>query len=424
MSNIVIIGTQWGDEGKGKVIDILSQKSDYIIRFQGGNNAGHTVVVNGQEFIFHLIPSGILHKDKVCVVGNGVVIDPEVFLNEVNQFNKNDLNIKKRLKLSLLCHIIFPYHRILDKLREKKRAQRIGTTGRGIGPCYADKINRCGIRLIELIRPRIFKEKLKDNLKEKNEIFRKVYNHPGFSFNQIYKEYSSYAKLLRPFASNISDLLNQAVADRKSLLFEGAQGVFLDIDFGTYPYVTSSSTIASGIYSGSAMVPFKIDKVVGVAKSYTTRVGQGPFPTEFSSKFGEFIRNKGSEFGATTGRPRRCGWFDAVMVAEAVRLNSISELAIMKLDILDNLKKIKVCVAYKYKGKVFKRYPYDPEVVSRGLCLWKEFSGWNQVTKEIRQYSDLPKTARNYIKGLQDLVCANIFMVSVGSNRDQVISLD
>jgi len=421
--NIVIVGTQWGDEGKGKVIDIFSKNCDYIIRFQGGNNAGHTVVVKGEEFIFHLIPSGILHKGKICVIGNGVVIDPEVLLREIRELDKKGIDVRNRLKISLLCHIIFPYHKILDKLREKRRNQKIGTTGRGIGPCYADKINRCGIRMIDLSRPHIFKDKLKDNLKEKNAIFRKVYNHPGFSFNQIYKEYLNYAEYLRPFVNNVSNLLNRAVADKKSLLFEGAQGAFLDIDFGTYPYVTSSSTIASAICSGSGVGSSKIDKVVGVAKSYTTRVGQGPFPTEFPSKFGEFIRNKGNEFGATTGRPRRCGWFDGVMVAEAVKLSGICELAIMKLDILDNLKKIKVCIGYKYRGRIFKRYPYDPEVISKGSCLWREYSGWSQDSGEIREYSDLPKNAKDYIKGLKDLLCVNVCMVSVGSNRAQTIYL-
>jgi len=421
--NIVIVGTQWGDEGKGKVIDILSGSSDYIVRFQGGNNAGHTVVVEGEEFIFHLIPSGILHKDKICVIGNGVVIDPGVLIREINELSKKGICVKDRLKISLLCHVIFPYHKILDRLREKKRTYRIGTTGRGIGPCYADKINRCGIRIIDLLRPVIFKEKLKDNLKEKNAIFKKVYNHSGFSFSRIYNEYLDYARIIKPYVDNVSDLLNRAVASKEYLLFEGAQGAFLDIDFGTYPYVTSSSTIASGICSGSGVVPFKIDKVIGVAKSYTTRVGQGPFPTEFSSKFSDIIRKKGNEFGATTGRPRRCGWFDAVMVKEAVKLNGISELAIMKLDVLDNLKKIKVCICYKYKGKVFKGYPYDPEVINKGSCIFREYPGWCQATGAMRQYSDLPRNARRYLEALQDLVGANIFMVSVGSGRYQTIRI-
>ncbi|MFH1577812.1 MAG: adenylosuccinate synthase [Candidatus Omnitrophota bacterium] len=423
MSNIAIVGTQWGDEGKGKVIDILSEEKDYIIRYQGGNNAGHTVIVDREEFIFHLIPSGILHKHKICVIGNGVVVDPDILLKEIEGLDKKGINFKRRLKISLLCHLIFPYHKILDKLREKKRSQKIGTTGRGIGPCYSDKINRCGIRMIDLLRPEIFKEKLKDNLKEKNAIFKKVYNYPGFSFNQIYRDYLGYTRRLRPYLCNVSHLLSQAITDKKSLLFEGAQGAFLDIDFGTYPYVTSSSTIASGICSGTGISPFKIDQVFGVAKGYTTRVGQGPFPTEFPSEFSKFIRTIGSEFGATTGRPRRCGWFDGLMVAEAVRLNGISNLAVMKLDILDNLKKIKVCVAYKYKGKIFRRYPHDPEVVSKGSCVLKEYPGWYQATKNIRVYSRLPKKARDYIKGLQDLVGARIFMVSVGSGRDQTIRL-
>ncbi len=422
-NNIVIVGTQWGDEGKGKVIDILSQSSDYIIRFQGGNNAGHTVVVNGKEFIFHLIPSGILHKDKICLIGNGVVVDPGILLSEISQLRDRGIEVKDRLKISQLCHIIFPYHKILDKLREKIRTHRIGTTGRGIGPCYADKINRCGVRIIDLMRPDVFREKLKDNIREKNAIFKKVYGHPGFSFKRIYNDYLRYAELLRPFVSNVSELLNTAVANNKSLLFEGAQGAFLDIDFGTYPYVTSSSTIAGGICSGSGMVPFRINKVVGVAKSYTTRVGQGPFPTEFSPKFSDIIRRKGNEFGATTGRPRRCGWFDAVMVAEAVRLNGISELVIMKLDVLDDLRKIKVCVAYKYKGKIFRRYPYDPEVIAKGTCLWREFAGWRYATGGVRRYSELPGNAKDYIRALQDLVRAHIFMVSVGSSRNQIVRI-
>ena len=419
--NIVIVGTQWGDEGKGKVIDVLSRKCEYIVRFQGGNNAGHTVVVGQDEFIFHLIPSGILHEDKICVIGNGVVVDPEVLIGEINELNKRGIDVRNRLKVSYLCHVIFPYHRILDKLREKKRAQKIGTTGRGIGPCYSDKINRCGIRMIDLTRPQVFKSKFKDNLKEKNAVFKRVYGHPGFSFNRIYREYSNYAKFLQHYLCNTSDLLNRAIAKKKSLLFEGAQGAFLDIDFGTYPYVTSSSTIAGGICSGSGISLLNIDRVIGVAKSYTTRVGQGPFPTEFPSKFSEYIRTKGNEFGATTGRPRRCGWFDSVMVAEAVRLNGISELAIMKLDVLDSLKKIKVCTAYKYKGKIFKNYPHDPEVISKGTCVWKEFPGWNQDTRKIRQYKSLPKNAKNYIRWLEDLVSTRIFMVSVGSSRDQTI---
>lgn len=422
--NIAIVGTQWGDEGKGKAIDVLSGACRYIVRFQGGNNAGHTVVVGKEEFIFHLIPSGVLRPHKTCVIANGVVVDPAILIKEINELKEKGIALNRRLKVSYLCHAIFPYHKILDKLREKKRRRKIGTTGRGIGPCYSDKINRCGIRMIDLVRPQVFAAKLKDNLKEKNEIFRKVYKHPGFSFKQIYREYLEYALKLKPYLCDVAELLTRAAANKKPLLFEGAQGTFLDIDFGTYPYVTSSSTIAGGISSGSGIPHFKIDKVIGVAKAYATRVGQGSFPTELSPKFGEYIRTKGSEFGATTGRKRRCGWFDALMVAEAVRLNGISELAIMKLDVLDSLKRINVCIAYKYKGKIFKKYPTDPDIISKGSCIWKEFAGWDGEIQAIRNYKDLPRNAKNYIKGLQDLSNARIFMVSVGSERDQTIFID
>ncbi len=421
--NTVIVGLQWGDEGKGKVIDILSERSDYIIRFQGGNNAGHTVVTNNKQFIFHLIPSGILHHHKVCVIGNGVVIDPEVLINEINDLKKRGINIDNRLKISSLCHVIFPYHRILDKLREKKRMHRIGTTGRGIGPCYADKISRCGIRMLELLNPKIFKEKLKDNLKEKNEIFHKVYHHPGFSFKEIYNKYLKYARGLSKFICNTSALLETAIRNKKSLLFEGAQGAFLDIDFGTYPYVTSSSVIAGGACTGSGVAPLNINKVVGVVKAYTTRVGEGPFPTEFTPYFGEFMRNKGNEFGATTGRPRRCGWFDSLMVRQAVLLNGVSKMAVMKLDVLTGLKNLKICTGYKYKNKIFKDFPYDFEIFNKVKPVYKELPGWSQPISRIRSYKDLPSKTKNYLKRLEDLVSTPIYLVSVGSQRRETIRM-
>jgi adenylosuccinate synthase len=419
--NTIIIGTQWGDEGKGKVIDILSAKVDYIVRFQGGSNAGHTVVVGGRHFVFHLIPSGILHPKKICCIGNGVVVDPAVLIDEISGIIKNGIDINRRLKISSLAHVIMPYHRILDKLREAKRVHRIGTTGRGIGPCYADKINRCGIRMIDLLNPRIFKDKLKDNLKEKNEVFRKVYNHPGFEFTRIYREYLNYGRKLSKHICNSALLLNQAIKDKKDIIFEGAQGAFLDIDFGTYPFVTSSSASAGGACIGTGVSPLKIDKVLGVAKAYTTRVGEGPFPTEFDPVFDEFIRRKGDEFGATTGRPRRCGWLDCVMVKEAVLLNAISELAIMKLDVLDGLKTVSFCTAYKYKGKVFKEFPYDLEVLSKARPVYKQIPGWPMPTSRARHFSDLPRQARDYLKRLQDVIQIKISMVSVGSSRDETI---
>ena len=304
--NTIVVGLQWGDEGKGKLIDILAKDADYIVRYQGGNNAGHTVVVNGKSYIFHLIPSGILHKNKICLIGNGVVVDPEALLEEIATLKKENIDYHRRLKISTQAHVIFPYHRILDSLRESKRHLRIGTTGRGIGPCYADKVARCGIRVCDLFNPKLFSQKLKDNLLEKNAIFRKAFHHQGFSFQALYRQYLSYAKTLKPYICNVPVVLSQAQEKGKSILFEGAQGSFLDIDFGTYPFVTSSSATAGGACIGTGVPPTKIDKVMGVVKAYTTRVGEGPFVTEFRAPLMQIIREKGKEFGSTTGRPRRC----------------------------------------------------------------------------------------------------------------------
>ncbi len=419
--NIVLVGTQWGDEGKGKVIDILSRKVEYIVRYQGGNNAGHTVVVDGKEYIFHLLPSGILHKGKICCIGNGVVIDPAVLLKEISELRTAGIDIDGRLKISTLAHVILPYHRIMDKLRETRRANKIGTTGRGIGPCYGDKIARCGIRMIDLLNGRILRDKLKDNLQEKNEIFKKVYRHPGFDFDQIYAEYLGYGKRFRPFIGNTSVLLNDAISRKKDVLFEGAQGTFLDIDFGTYPFVTSSSATAGGACVGTGVSPVAIDKVIGVAKAYTTRVGEGPFPTEFSAGFGSFIRAKGNEFGATTGRPRRCGWFDAVMVREAVMLNGVSSLAIMKMDVLDGVEKVKICTAYKYKGKLFKEFPHDFEVLIHARPVYEEMSGWGVYNRKPSNIKELHPSARGYLARLEQILRARITMVSVGSGREETI---
>lgn len=419
--NIVLVGAQWGDEGKGKIIDVLSGKVDYIVRYQGGNNAGHTVVAANKEYIFHLLPSGILHRGKICCIGNGVVVDPAVLLKEMDNLRNAGIDISGRLKISSLAHVIMPYHRILDQLRETKRMHKIGTTGRGIGPCYADKIARCGIRMVNLLNPGVLKDKLKDNLKEKNEIFRKVYNHPGFNFKKIYGEYLTYGKIFMPYIANTALLLNNAIGRKKDILFEGAQGTFLDIDFGTYPFVTSSSATSGGACIGTGVAPVKIDKVIGVAKAYTTRVGEGPFPTEFSKSFGEFMRNKGHEFGATTGRPRRCGWFDAVMVKEAVMLNGIGELAIMKMDILDGLKAIKICTAYKYKGKFFREFPQDQEVLKKALPIYKQMPGWGISATKPKSYKELTSPAKSYLLALEDMLRTKISMISVGSSREETI---
>ena len=421
MPVIAVIGAQWGDEGKGKVVDLLAQKARVVVRFSGGDNAGHTVVNPYGEFKLHLIPSGIFSSQVVCIIGNGVVVDPEILIEEINGLGRKRISVRGRLKVSQLCHVIFPYHRILDKLRESKRRLKIGTTGRGIGPCYADKIARCGIRMIDLLNPRVFEDKLKDNLKEKNEIFKKVYGHPGFSFGKIYSSYLKMTERLCEYICDTVSFINEGVRLKKSLLFEGAQGTFLDIDFGTYPYVTSSSATSGGASIGSGVSPLIIDKVIGIVKAYTTRVGEGPFPTEFSPSFSEFIRNQGREFGATTGRPRRCGWFDSLLARQAVLVNGISEVAVMKLDVLDSLKKIKVCVAYKYKNKTFKTFPYDLDILMKARPVYKEFSGWLKNTSNIKSYKNLPFHAREYLKRIQDLLNADVSIVSVGSHRKETI---
>ncbi len=417
--NTVLVGLQWGDEGKGKVIDILSKDADFVVRYQGGNNAGHTVVVNGDSFIFHLLPSGILHEKKICVIGNGVVVDPEVLLEELNSLKKRKVCVEGRLKVSDQAHVIFPYHKILDGLRETRRTHKIGTTGRGIGPCYADKVSRCGIRIGDLLNPALLSEKLKDNLKEKNEIFKKVYAHEGFGFDALYKKYLAFGSELKEYICNTVILINEALEKKKSILFEGAQGTFLDIDFGTYPFVTSSNTISAGACSGAGVPPTCVDEIVGVAKAYTTRVGEGPFIVEFSDKMNEAIRVKGNEFGATTGRPRRCGWFDAVMVRHAVMLNGVTSLAVMKLDVLDQLSKIKICVAYRYKGKTFDYFPQDLEVMKGAEPVYKEFPGWNLNINKIKSYNDLPVQARDYLKVIEVLSGVPIKIISVGSGRQE-----
>lgn len=422
--NTVLVGTQWGDEGKGKIIDILSARVDYIVRYQGGSNAGHTVVVDGKNYVFHLIPSGILHPGKMCLIGNGVVIDPASLLEELYGVQKAGISVERRFMVSELAHVIMPYHKILDKLRELKRTHRIGTTGRGIGPCYSDKINRCGIRMTDLLNPSVFAEKLKDNLKEKNEIFRKVYNHSGYGFSKVYKEYLGYGKALKKYIGNVTYVLNDASDRKKDVLFEGAQGTFLDIDFGTYPFVTSSSATAGGASTGTGVPPTKLHQVVGVAKAYTTRVGEGPFPTEFEPNFGKFIREKGHEFGATTGRPRRCGWFDSILVKEAVMLNGVTKLAIMKLDVLDGLSSIKVCVGYRYKGKLLKGFPRDYHILTHVKPVYKELPGWEGPISSIKRYCDLPQNAKNYVLFLSKLLQTKVSIISLGSARNETIFLD
>jgi len=421
MPNIVIVGAQWGDEGKGKVIDIFAPKVDIIVRYQGGNNAGHTVVIGEDEFILHLIPSGILHKDKVCVIGNGVVIDPRALLDEIAMLGKKGISVDGRLFVSEEAHVIFPYHKRLDELKEEKK-KKIGTTKKGIGPCYADKVARTGIRIIDLLDADTLREKLEANLEEKNAIFTGIYNVDGFSFEALYKEYLDYAEKIKKYVANTPLLLNEAIRKKKRILFEGAQGTLLDVDHGTYPFVTSSNSTAGGAATGTGVGPTKIDKVVGIVKAYTTRVGEGPFPTEFSADLMERIRKRGREFGATTGRPRRCGWFDSVIVKHSIMVNGIDEIVVTKLDVLDDLESLKVCTAYKYKGKVYNYLPASMEALEGCELVYEELPGWKEDTTKITTYSKLPKNARNYLKRIQELLKTKIVLVSVGSERRQTFS--
>ncbi|MDE2009963.1 MAG: adenylosuccinate synthase [Candidatus Omnitrophica bacterium] len=419
--NLAVVGAQWGDEGKGKLIDILSEKVDITVRYQGGNNAGHTVIVGDKEYVFHLIPSAILRR-KVCVIANGVVIDPQALLEEIEGLKKRGVPITgSRLKISANAHVVMPYHRVMDRLREGKRANKIGTTGRGIGPCYSDKVGRMGIRVIDLFNPGVLKAKLADNLNEKNDIFVKVYGFKNYDFSEIYKQYLAFGRRLRLYVCDTALFLNQAVKADKKILFEGAQGTFLDIDFGTYPYVTSSSATVGGICCGTGVAPTAIGVVVAAFKAYTTRVGEGPFPTEFGTTMNDCIRSKGHEFGSTTGRPRRCGWFDALLARYAVTINGARQLAVMKLDVLDELDEIAIATAYKYKGKTYKDYPHDPDVLTHAKACYEKWPGWKCPTRQIRRYHNLPSQARRYIERLEELLGAPVKYISVGSRRDEII---
>lgn len=420
--NRIVVGSQWGDEGKGKLIDILSQDSDITVRYQGGNNAGHTVVVGDREYVFHLLPSAILHKGKVCVIANGVVVDPPALLKEIRDLKRQGIMVTPRnLKISGLSHTVMPYHRVLDGLRESKRKNKIGTTGRGIGPCYADKVTRCGIRLIDLLNPALFRSKLEDNLREKNEIFRKAFEAKGFRFEEIYRSYLRFGRELRPYICDTALYLNEAIDRGRSVLFEGAQGTFLDIDFGTYPFVTSSNSTVGGVCSGSGVPPTRIDRIIACVKAYTTRVGEGPFPTEFSSPLKDEIRAKGNEFGATTGRPRRCGWFDSVLVRYSAIINGVDELAIMKLDVLDELEKIKICVGYKHGGRIYRTFPMDFDVLNEAQPVYEEIDGWKTSLNGIRRYQHLPKNAKAYIERLEKLLKVGVKYISIGTKRDEII---
>ncbi|MEA3369076.1 MAG: adenylosuccinate synthase [Candidatus Ratteibacteria bacterium] len=424
MSNIIVVGTQWGDEGKGKIIDYLMDKSDYAVRYQGGNNAGHTIITKGEPFILHLIPSGIFYPEKICIIGNGVVVDPMILLEEIDELRRRGISVENNLILSENAHLIFPYHKLLDKAREKKKgARRIGTTGRGIGPAYMDKVARVGIRAIDLKNEKIFAELLKRNIEEKNELFTRFYKLEPLFYEKILEEYLNYGRQIKRYIADTGLIINQAAASGKNILFEGAQGTLLDIDFGTYPYVTSSNASSGGACTGTGLSPTQIDRIIGVAKAYSTRVGEGPFPTEFPTEFAEMLREKGKEFGATTGRPRRCGWFDAVIVKHSVMINHLDGVAITKLDVLDDLKKLKICTGYKYRGTIYKNFPYELEVLEKGKPVYEEVDGWQTSTTEITAYNKLPSNAQRYLEKLAKILKVDIYLISVGSKRKQTISL-
>jgi adenylosuccinate synthase len=423
MATTILVGAQWGDEGKGKIIDVLTEQADVVVRYQGGNNAGHTVEVGDQKYVLHLIPSGILHPGKISVIGNGVVVDPAALLGEIEHLRGRGVSIDGNLYVSETAHLVFPYHKLLDEIREEQKGKRkIGTTKRGIGPAYADKVARTGLRLVDLLATERFSGKLRRKVQENNEIF-KAFGAKPLSFAKINDEYVECGRKLRPFITDTVTLLNRAVRDGKNILFEGAQGTLLDIDFGTYPFVTSSNATAGGACVGTGVPPHKVDRVVGVMKAYTTRVGEGPFPTELLDNQGTLLRETGREFGATTGRPRRCGWFDAVATRYAVMVNGIDELAVTKLDVLDGLPKVKVCVAYKVGGKVYETVPNDIDLLQRCTPMYQEFDGWQTSTKLAQDFDQLPKRARVYLQKLAQLSGAKLSIVSVGARREETIFL-
>ncbi len=424
MSNTCVIGLQWGDEGKGKIIDILASDYDVIVRYQGGGNAGHTLIIGDEKFVFHLIPSGILHPNKKCVIGNGIVLDPKLFLDEIDGLSKRNISVNGNLFVSDRAHVVLPYHKKLDLLIEKQKGvSMIGTTGRGIGPCYTDKIARTGIRVAELLNKNQFKEKLKIIVEEKNRLFVSLYNDAPLSWEEIYEEYSVYADKISPFVCDTVDLMSKAIEDNQRILFEGAQGTLLDVDFGTYPYTTSSNAAAGGVSSGIGVSPKQIHNIIGITKAYTTRVGSGPFPTEVEGEQGEHIRKKGGEFGSTTGRPRRCGWFDAVAIQHSVRISGVDSLIVTKLDVLDDQETIRICTGYKDGGKIYKNFPADIEMLNSCEPVYEEVSGWKEDTSNVKSVELLPEKARNYIRTIEKIVGVKVDMVSVGPERLQIISI-
>jgi len=425
VANVAIIGTQWGDEGKGKLVDMLADRANVVVRFQGGNNAGHTLVVNGKKIISHLVPSGIL-QGKLCVIGNGVVVDPKVLLQEIDHLIKEGVEISpKNLMISETAHVIMPYHRKLDIARENALTKnKIGTTGRGIGPCYEDKITRRGIRFTELLDADQFKEIVMQLLVEKNFILEKFLNETPLNAEEVISEYTEYARRLAPFVADTTTFLHDQNQKGSNILFEGAQGTHLDIDHGTYPFVTSSNTVAGNAAAGTGMGPKDIHYTLGIVKAYTTRVGEGPFPVELFDKVGEHLQTVGAEVGATTGRKRRCGWLDMVVVKNAVRLNSLSGIILTKLDVLSNLPELKICVAYDLHGKRIETFPANIKKLSDCIPIYETMPGWQENINEIRRYNDLPENAKKYIERIETLLGVKAIIISVGPGREETIVLE
>ncbi|MFA3782549.1 adenylosuccinate synthase [Melioribacteraceae bacterium 4301-Me] len=422
MNITVLVGSQWGDEGKGKIVDILSERYNIVVRYQGGANAGHTVLIGEKQFILHLIPSGILRENVQCVIGNGVVIDPKALLDEIKFLEENGISSEGRLFISQNAHLIMPYHKLLDSINESS-ATKIGTTGRGIGPCYIDKYARKGIKIVDLLDRRVLEEKIKINIEEKNNILKKVYNQKELDVNEIIKEYIEFDKLIDKYITDVPTFLNKAIDNEKAILLEGAQGTMLDVDFGTYPFVTSSNPTAGGACTGTGIPPTKISSVFGIVKAYTTRVGLGPFPTELTGEEGDKLRKVGNEFGATTGRPRRCGWFDAFLVNYSRMINGIERAAITKLDVLSYLDEIKVCIGYEINGKRLKSYPNNVNLLERVTPIYETLPGWKVDISNIKYYDDLPSETKDYLSFISQQAGFEISIISVGARRDQTIEL-
>ena len=423
MSAFIVLGAQWGDEGKGKMTDYLAEEADVVVRFQGGNNAGHTVEVGDRQYKLHLIPSGILYDNKLNVIGNGVVVDPKALFEEIGYLEKEGVKVTpEKLIISDRAHLIMPYHRVLDILKEKARGKNdIGTTGKGIGPCYTDKFERCGIRVCDLLHEDVFEEKLRENIKMKNEYITKVLGGEALDAEEILVQYKQYAEKIGPFVKDTSVKVYDSIKEDKTVLFEGAQGMLLDIDHGTYPYVTSSNTTAGGVSNGIGVGPNMITNAVGITKAYTTRVGKGPFPTELENETGEWIRTKGHEYGVTTGRSRRCGWLDLVIVKSAVRVSGLTSLAVTKIDTLAGLDKLKVCVGYKFNGEIIDYFPASLEDLAKCEPVYEEFDGWDDSVADARSYDEIPENAKKYLERISEFTGTRISIVSVGPKSDQTM---